>query len=71
MKYVLEYEAYQRFLLAYRATYHKNLRVGQAFYNHFQLHKMTSARLELDALYETDGPKAWAMIHELFNIVED
>lgn len=41
----------------------KHLRVGQAFFNYFNCHKVTSKdRARLDALYEKDGDAAIAII---------
>lgn len=43
------------------------LRLGQAFYNHFNLHKMNHSGL-IHALYEKDGAAATAAIHDLFEV---
>lgn len=41
----------------------KHLRVGQAFFNYFNCHKVQGQdRALLDRLYEQDGDKAWATI---------
>lgn len=42
-------------------------RLGQAFYNHFNLHKMSSSKA-LNDLYEADGDKAKALIVQYFNL---
>ena len=41
-------------------------RLGQAFHNHFGLHKMQSCKDKLDALYQKDGTAAIKAINELF-----
>lgn len=42
-----------------------NQRLGQAFYNHFNLHKMNDQD-KLDPLFELDGIPAIVKIHMLF-----
>ena len=37
-------------------------RIGQAFYNHFDLHKVNSEKVELSKLYEADGQEARKII---------
>jgi hypothetical protein len=41
-------------------------RLGQAFYNHFELNKMTQNRPQLDRLYQLDGQVAKNHITMLF-----
>ena len=41
-------------------------RFGQAFYNHFDLHKMESWKDKLDTLYQQDGQTAVDTINQLF-----
>jgi hypothetical protein len=43
-------------------------RVGQAFYNHFNLHKL-SDQSQLQNLYERDGQTAWDIIYNLFDFM--
>lgn len=42
-------------------------RLGQAFYNHFNLHKMNNQEA-LCKLYEADGPEASQIIDSLFEV---
>lgn len=42
-------------------------RLGQAFYNHFHLHKLSDQSV-LQGLYEADGEKAGALIARVFLI---
>ncbi len=41
-------------------------RLGQAFYNHFNLHKLAD-QTSLQGLYEADGEKASRLIMRLFH----
>lgn len=52
----------QRFWEAWTAGDYRNQRVGQAFYNHFNMHKVSGDKLELNKLYELDGQAARAWI---------
>lgn len=64
----LEQEAFNRFMneFKYSDTY-KGQRLGQAFYNHFNLHKLSDQE-SLKNLYERDGEHAKAIIRELFSL---
>ncbi|HGN2667548.1 TPA: hypothetical protein ACKR04_002853 [Pseudomonas aeruginosa] len=42
-------------------------RLGQAFYNHFNLHKLAD-QTSLQGLYEADGEKASRLIMRLFHL---
>lgn len=52
----------QKFWEAWEAGTYTGQRVGQAFYNHFNLHKVTSDKPALDRVYELDGQPARAWI---------
>lgn len=41
-------------------------RLGQAFYNHFQLHKLAD-QTQLRGLYEADGQQAHQIICQVFH----
>lgn len=42
-----------------------HLRMGQAFYNYFDLHKMQSDREWFDCLYQADGVEASRLINSI------
>lgn len=65
---VIEIEAaeYNIFQEKFKNNNYAGLRYGQAFYNHFNLHKM--ADTVMDKLYELDGDAAVVYISEHFNI---
>ena len=46
----------------------RNQRYGQAFYNHFKLHKLSNQD-SLQNLYEKDGEEAKKLIGKLFRFV--
>ena len=68
-KLVIEPEAYQAFLKEYhQGTEHKHLRLGQAFYNHFKLDKMSNQE-QFGNLYEETGQVALDHIRQLFDLM--
>lgn len=44
-------------------------RLGQAFHNHFGLHKSTQNKDKFDRLYEADGEDAETLINSLFEFI--
>jgi hypothetical protein len=58
---------YAEFLDLWEMGSFDNQRLGQAFYNHFRLHRLTDQAL-LHGLYEADGKKARAAISRIFNL---
>lgn len=68
MKMSIEQQEYNNFLKQWNEpSWHRNLRFGQAFYNHFNLFKMKQTP-ELEMLYNLDGWKAEKMIREMFDV---
>lgn len=63
----IESAAYDEFLELWDRGAFENHRLGQAFYNHFRLHRLRDQRL-LHSLYESDGKKALNAIAEIFQI---
>lgn len=65
----LEVEAakYEEFQTLWKRGAFEEQRLGQAFYNHLNLHKLTD-QAALYEFYEADGEKALRMINELFLI---
>lgn len=64
----LEQEEFNRFMKEFKhGDKYKGQRLGQAFYNHFNLHKLTDQE-SLKNLYERDGEHAQATIRELFSL---
>lgn len=65
----LECKAYEAFLVEFhnKSTY-IGQRLGQAFYDHFELRKTTNSLIkrQFEKLYQLDGKKAKAFIQELF-----
>lgn len=53
----IERAAYDEFLRLWDSGAFENQRLGQAFYNHFRLHRL-SDQSGLQALYEADGKQA-------------
>ncbi len=63
----IEKYAYQKFMSAYKKGDYGSQRLGQAFYNHFNLHKLSNQD-QLRNLYNKDGEVAKACISEVFKI---
>lgn len=61
----LEKKAYHDFLKLWRGDKFRGLRLGQAFYNHFRLHRLTDQD-QLRGLYEKDGDEAHKVIGQVF-----
>lgn len=61
----LEKKAYHDFLKLWRADKFRGLRLGQAFYNHFTLHRLADQD-QLRGLYEKDGDEAHKVIGQVF-----
>lgn len=53
----IERAAYEEFIRRWAKGSFEHQRLGQAFYNHFNLHKLTD-QASLRGLYEGDGEKA-------------
>lgn len=68
MKMQIEKAQYLIFMKRFKEGDYKYLRYGQAFYNHFNLHKLTNQNVLCD-LYEKDGEYAMKCIHDLFEFV--
>lgn len=63
----IELTSYTEFVVKFGRGEFGDQRFGQAFYNHFDLHKM-SEQTKLGALYERDGAEARRLIFLIFNI---
>ncbi|HCN44734.1 MAG TPA: hypothetical protein DIT18_02945 [Pseudomonas sp.] len=63
----IEQAAYQEFERLWNQGSFDQQRLGQAFYNHFRLHKLTS-QSPLHELYEAKGEQALRLISQLFTI---
>ncbi|MFJ3468724.1 hypothetical protein [Pseudomonas sp. NPDC090201] len=63
----IERAAYEEFTRLWSQGNFEQQRLGQAFYNHFQLHKITD-QAALGSLYEADGEKASGLILRLFHL---
>jgi hypothetical protein len=61
----LEKWAYLKFQKAFKAGAFSGQRYGQAFYHHFNLHKLAD-QTQLKGLYEKDGEAAIGTISEVF-----
>lgn len=61
----LEKYAYQVFQAKFKAGGFGKQRYGQAFYDHFKLHKLVNQQA-LCGLYEKDGDEAKRLISKLF-----
>jgi hypothetical protein len=62
---LIERVAYEEFIQLWAVGSFEHQRLGQAFYNHFNLHKLTD-QASLRGLYEVDGEKALGLILKLF-----
>ena len=62
----IERAAYEEFVRLWNLGSFEHQRLGQAFYNHFSLHKLTD-QARLHGLYEADGKKASGLISRLFH----
>lgn len=67
LKLEMEHAAYAEFLRLWDQGTFAQQRLGQAFYNYFQLHKLNDQRF-LSGLYEADGRIAQALIARLFDV---
>lgn len=63
----IERAAYEEFVRLWNEGSFEQQRLGQAFYNHFNLHKLTD-QAQLHGLYEADGEKALCLISRLFQL---
>lgn len=63
----IERVAYAEFLQLWDSGAFENQRLGQAFYNHFRLHRL-SDQSGLNALYEADGKQAMKVLVESFQM---
>lgn len=61
----IEMAAYDEFLVQWNQDAFPQQRLGQAFYNFFNLHKLADQTL-MTELYEADGKKATALISRVF-----
>ena len=57
---------YDQFRIALKRGDYANQRLGQAFYNHFNLHKCNPKNVPA-ALYEADGDAALAIIYPMIS----
>ncbi|MCV4282202.1 hypothetical protein OH713_05365 [Pseudomonas capsici] len=63
----IERAAYEDFIRLWVKGSFEHQRLGQAFYNHFNLHKLTD-QASLHGLYEADGEKASSLILNIFHL---
>ncbi len=63
----IERASYDEFLRLWGQGIFEGQRLGQAFYNHFRLHRLND-QLPIHGLYEADGEKALQAISRLFQI---
>lgn len=63
----IEKEAFDEFSIRFKKGLYGRQRLGQAFYNYFNLHKLTNQD-GLLGLYEKDGSEARALIRHLFDL---
>lgn len=63
----IERAAYEEFARLWSVGSFEHQRLGQAFYNHFRLHRLTD-QAALRSLYEADGEKASGLILMLFKL---
>lgn len=68
MQYEIEKKSYYNFCNMRYSGKFKGQRLGQAFYDHFKLHKL-SDQDSLKNLYELEGKDAQQLISKLFRMV--
>ena len=68
IKMTIEEAEYRLFQMIHQSGGHSGLRYGQAFFNHFGLHKCVQNKNVCDRLYELDGEEAKSYIAEQFII---
>jgi hypothetical protein len=61
----LEKKAYHDFLKLWHGDKFRELRLGQAFYEHFKLYRLADQD-QLHGLYEKDGDEAHKVIGQVF-----
>ena len=61
----IEQFEYDRFMKMWRGGKYRGQRLGQAFYNHFNLHKLSNQE-RLNNLYAKDGDHAIGCIKNVF-----
>lgn len=66
MKLSLESAEYSTFKKKFKDGEFKGQRLGQAFYNHFELHKVSNQE-QFNDLYELDDVEAVVMINLIFD----
>lgn len=66
MKLSLESAKYATFKKKFKNGEFKGQRLGQAFYNHFELHKVSNQE-QFNDLYELDDVEAVVMINLIFD----
>ncbi len=65
---MLERREYLYFLRDYADNKYPHQRIGQAFYNHFKLHKVAD-QIQFKNLYELDGDVAKRLIIDIFTFM--
>lgn len=68
----LSQEDFNRFIAKFKCEYdttYKHLRLGQAFYQHFKLERVNTARNVHDRLYQLDGDSAMCFIGLNFEFI--
>lgn len=63
----IERAALEEFFRLWAEGNFEHQRLGRAFYNHFNFHKLAD-QASLQGLYETDGEKASCLIMRLFHL---
>lgn len=63
----IEKHAVDMFFRQYERGEYPSQRIGQAFYNHFNLHKLSDQNT-IGKLWQSDGIEARNMISELFTV---
>jgi hypothetical protein len=67
LRMAIEHRTYQDFMARFKAGHFGSQRLGQAFFNHFELHEKNAAENHrFNKLYELDGDSAQAELRKLF-----
>lgn len=66
VKMTIEKDAYDKFMTDFTLGKYGSQRLGQAFYNRFELQKSTANKLMFDRFYNLEGELAKSFINSYF-----
>ena len=67
LRMAIEHQTFQEFMSKFKSGHFGSQRLGQAFFNYFELHEKNAAENHrFNKLYELDGPQAQAELRKHF-----